>query len=244
MIKGIIFDYGGTIDTDSIHWAEVIWKAYQKMKVNVKKTDFRLAYVHAERSLAKFPLVLPEHNFLQLMKMKINVQTSFLVDAKIWEEMEGHEDQRLKISNQIADFCYQFVIENLKISKPVVYKMAEKYPLVLVSNFYGNINSILRDFNIDCFKHVIESAVVGVRKPDPKIFQMGVDKMNLKTEEVIVVGDSYKKDIIPAHSIGCHTVWIKGMGWEKNEVADENLPDAIINSIKQLQHAVERIAAK
>ena len=25
-IKGVIFDYGGTIDTNSRHWAEVLWK--------------------------------------------------------------------------------------------------------------------------------------------------------------------------------------------------------------------------
>ena len=28
-IKGIIFDYGGTIDSNGLHWAEVIWKAYE-----------------------------------------------------------------------------------------------------------------------------------------------------------------------------------------------------------------------
>ena len=27
-IKGIIFDYGGTIDTNGIHWSEVIWEQY------------------------------------------------------------------------------------------------------------------------------------------------------------------------------------------------------------------------
>ncbi len=29
-IKGIIFDYGGTIDTGGDHWSEVIWHAYQE----------------------------------------------------------------------------------------------------------------------------------------------------------------------------------------------------------------------
>ena len=31
-IKGIIFDYGGTIDTNSRHWAEVLWESMQRMK--------------------------------------------------------------------------------------------------------------------------------------------------------------------------------------------------------------------
>ena len=27
-IKGIIWDYGGTIDSRGVHWSEVIWDAY------------------------------------------------------------------------------------------------------------------------------------------------------------------------------------------------------------------------
>ena len=78
MIKGIIFDYGATLDTDGLHWSEVIWKGYQASGVRISKDVFRKAYVHGERTLARFPLILPNHNFLDLMKVKINVQTAFL----------------------------------------------------------------------------------------------------------------------------------------------------------------------
>lgn len=52
-IKGILFDYGGTIDSNGMHWAEVIWKAYQAEEVPVSKETFREAYVHGERTLGK-----------------------------------------------------------------------------------------------------------------------------------------------------------------------------------------------
>ena len=42
-IKGIIFDYGGTIDSNGMHWAEVIWRAYQANRVPVEKEIFRNA---------------------------------------------------------------------------------------------------------------------------------------------------------------------------------------------------------
>ena len=241
MIKGIIFDYGGTIDTDAVHWAEVIWKGYQHEGVKVPKDVYRLAYVHGERSLAKFPLIRPEHNFLDLLKIKINIQTSFLVDAKMWLGMDKKEAKRLEISDRIALFCYEQVLENLKDSREVVRQLSGHFPLVLVSNFYGNINTILNDFNLDYFQTVIESAVVGVRKPDPKIFQLGVDALHLNAEEVLVVGDSYDKDIIPAHSIGCKTVWMKGIGWNGIEQHDETITDAVIGSIRQLPHAVDKM---
>lgn len=241
MIKGIIFDYGGTIDTDALHWAEVIWKGYQQAGVRIPKDIYRLAYVHGERSLAKFPLIKPEHNFLDLLRIKINIQTSFLVDAKMWTGMDKNEKRRLELSEQIASFCYDYVLQNLKKSRGVVESLSREYPLVLVSNFYGNIHTILSDFSLNYFNHVIESAVVGIRKPDPRIFKLGVDALQLQPEEVLVVGDAFDKDIIPAHSIGCKTIWMKGVGWNKDEQHDESLPDGIIDTILKLPDAVNSL---
>ena len=56
-IKGIIFDYGGTIDSNGLHWAEVIWKAYETYQVSVAKADFRNAFVYGERTLGKNPSI-------------------------------------------------------------------------------------------------------------------------------------------------------------------------------------------
>ena len=240
-IRGIIFDYGGTIDTDAVHWAEVIWRAYKECGVGVSEQNFRMAYVHGERSLAKFPLIKPDDNFLQLLRIKINIQTSFLVDAHLWDNMEKNENKRRNVTEDIAVWCYNFVLKNLEISRPVLKDLATYYPLVLVSNFYGNINAILKDFKLDFFKDVIESSVVGVRKPDPQIFRLGVEALGMTPQETVVIGDSFDKDIIPANAIGCNTVWIKGIQWDKNAIYDENLPNQIITSIKDLKQAINII---
>ena len=52
-IKGVIFDYGGTIDSRGDHWSEVIWDGYREAGVQVTKEQFRDCYVYAERELAK-----------------------------------------------------------------------------------------------------------------------------------------------------------------------------------------------
>ena len=109
------------------------------------------------------------------------------------------------------------------------------YPMVLVSNFYGNINQVLKDAGIDgYFKDVIESAVVGVRKPNPAIFALGVCALDLPASQVLVVGDTYGKDIVPAHKLGCHTLWIKGLQWEEKKV-DESIPDGIIKKLSEME---------
>lgn len=106
--------------------------------------------------------------------------------------------------------------------------------MVLVSNFYGNISTVLREFGFDgIFDHIIESAVVGVRKPDPRIFQLGVEALGMKADEVTVVGDSIDKDIIPAHRAGCNTVWIRGEQWT-DDPADESQANLAIDNLTEL----------
>ena len=93
---------------------------------------------------------------------------------------------------------------------------------------------VLQEFGLDgLFSQIIESAVVGVRKPDPRIFTLGVEALGLNPSEVIVVGDSIDKDIIPATKAGCQTVWFKGEGWTDDPV-DETVPNQIITNLTEL----------
>lgn len=122
----------------------------------------------------------------------------------------------------------------LQVTRPVVEELSKKYKLVLVSNFYGNIQTILKDFGLlDFFDEIIESSVVGVRKPDPAIYRLGVDAMGFVSKNVLVVGDSFSKDVVPAKAVGCRVAWLKGEGWG-GEVIDESVPDVIITNLAQL----------
>ncbi|MDE6535681.1 MAG: HAD family hydrolase [Muribaculaceae bacterium] len=227
-IKGIIFDYGGTLDSRGVHWSEVLWAGWQHAGVDVTKEQFREAYVHAERALAKSPIILPEDNFLTLLRKKVKIELEFL-------GLYSPES-----CETIAQYCYQAAKECIEESRPVLDALSERYPLVLVSNFYGNVSAVLADFDLlRYFPKIIESAVVGVRKPDPAIFQLGVDALGLPAQEVLVVGDSLKKDILPAESIGCQTAWLKGKGWTSDEDAQTHpsqIPSlaSLIGEINQL----------
>lgn len=227
-IKGIIFDYGGTIDSRGVHWSEVIWDGYQAAGVPVDKPTFREAYVFAERELARTRHILPHHTFADLLLIKMRIELQWLADqsnlpadaAELW-------------AKPVADYCYDAAKNSIADARPVLDALYERYPMVLVSNFYGNVESVLEDFDLRrYFRSIIESAVVGVRKPDPQIFRLGVDALGLRPEEVLVVGDSYKKDIVPAESLGCHVAWLKGKGWTADE--DAQMHPSIIASLSEL----------
>lgn len=230
-IKGIIFDYGGTIDTNSHHWAEVLWSKYVAHQVPVSKEAFREAYVFGERSLAKYPFIRPDHNFHDVLVIKCKLQIEYLAEKR---HLPMAENQLQNYASLVADSCYDYVLDVLKVTRPVVKELASRYKLVLVSNFYGNIQTILKDFGLmGYFTDIVESSVVGVRKPDPAIYQLGVDAMGMEADKVLVVGDSFSKDVLPAKKVGCKVVWLKGEGWG-GEVTNDSLPDVIITDMAQL----------
>lgn len=222
MIKGIIFDYGGTLDSGGDHWSEVLWKAWQNAGVRVDKETFREAYVWSERELAKTRHILPNHNFHDLLLIKVRLELEELVRIQARRgEAEIADAGRLEmLTQQIATECYESARSWVEKARPLLADLSKRYPLVLVSNFYGNVECVLTDFDLmKYFREIVESAVVGVRKPDPAIFGLGVKALGLKPEEVLVVGDSLKKDILPAESLGCKTAWLKGKGWTDEEDA-------------------------
>lgn len=273
-IKGIIFDYGGTLDTRGDHWSEVLWQGYEHFGigvaddeevepgVSIHKQAFRDAYVYGERALAVNPIVTPDFHFEDILREKLILELNFLAGKELLETGKDDAEKQAKLGNfgkdseasseslflslsdseihQIAADMARYInaktLALLNENKQVLEHLKQAgYPMVLVSNFYGNINQVLKDAGIDgYFKDVIESAVVGVRKPNPAIFALGVCALDLPASQVLVVGDTYDKDIIPAHKLGCHTLWIKGLQWEEKKV-DESIPDGIIKKLSEME---------
>lgn len=296
-IKGIIFDYGGTLDTRGDHWSEVLWQGYEHFGigvaddeevepgVSIHKQAFRDAYVYGERALAVNPIVTPDFHFEDILREKMILELNFLAGKELLETGKDDSEKQAKLGNlgndseasssvissssdslssdssssdsgssseslflslsdseihQIAVDMARYInaktLALLNENRQVLEHLKQAgYPMVLVSNFYGNINQVLKDAEIDgYFKEVIESAVVGVRKPNPAIFALGVCALDLPASQVLVVGDTYGKDIIPAHKLGCHTLWIKGLQWEEKKV-DESIPDGIIKKLSEME---------
>ncbi len=291
-LKGIIFDYGGTLDTCGQHWGKKLWHAYERQHVPVTEQQFRDAYVYGERTLGRNPIIKPDYTFHRTLSTKIRLEMEHLCTHNAWDASE--EEFRAK-HQAVLDDLYAEVQATTAHSIGVLRELHERYPMVLVSNFYGNIECVLHEFGFDgLFLDIVESAIVGVRKPDPRIFELGVEALRssdvekelsarpegtlsersgertlnsklsttlhsplsttlnsklstrreaalsersgertLHSNEVLVVGDSFYKDILPAQKAGCRTAWFKGEGWT-DETYDETIPDMVITDLSDL----------
>jgi putative hydrolase of the HAD superfamily len=185
----IVFDFGGTLDTHGRHWSHLLYEGWKRRLPKLSWDVFWEAYVQAERSLQ----TQPDWDFLRTLQEKCLLEAQFI----------GGNISRTAALD-VAQRCHSEVELCISLSRGVLERLRRQTPLVLVSNFYGNLSAVLSAFSLSgCFEHVIESARVGIRKPDPAIYAKVLELYpSIPPEDILVVGDSEKNDMLPAVSLG------------------------------------------
>jgi HAD superfamily hydrolase (TIGR01509 family) len=75
--------------------------------------------------------------------------------------------------------------------------------VAVVSNAEGTLASIFEDLGIlGVFDLVIDSGIVGVEKPDPRIFRIALERFAVPPERALHLGDTYTSDIVGARAAG------------------------------------------
>lgn len=106
-------------------------------------------------------------------------------------------------------------IEVLKYLKP-------KYQLHIITNGFQEVqDKKIRNSNIDSFfTHVINSEMAGVKKPNPVIFELALNKANTIPEKSIMIGDSLEADILGAKALGFHVLHFNAHNEERHNICD------------------------
>ncbi len=235
MVLAVLFDFGGTLDTDGVHWSEKFWDIYRELDVPVQKSVYETAYVSAERQIAG----LETDSGLTLRESLRRQAHLQLLHLREMGNLSDDCDLEL-LGLGITGACYADVWKTINRVKPMLLAMKNKYRLALVSNFTGNLVTVCRELGIDeIFSAIIDSAVVGVSKPDPEIFRLACRDLDLEPNYCLVLGDSYDRDIVPAKMIGCRTAWLHGRSWR--EPSATPLADYTIKSLAELPTLLERI---
>ena len=116
----------------------------------------------------------------------------------------------------------------------ILEHLREHYKLGVVSNFYGNVPALCEEAGLTPYLEIIlDSTRLGIGKPNPDIFLTALEALRLPAEEVVFVGDSYERDMIPAQKIGMKTIWMKGPNPRMRH--DAAPVDACITSLAELR---------
>jgi putative hydrolase of the HAD superfamily len=97
----------------------------------------------------------------------------------------------------------------------------------VISNSNGSVRKIMESVGLaDLLDFVIDSGEVGVEKPDPRIFQIALDRAGVRADEVVYVGDLYSVDVLGARAAGLEAVLLDPGGcWGERDC--RSAPDVL-----------------
>ena len=108
--------------------------------------------------------------------------------------------------------------------------LQQNYKLAIISNSDGRAAAKAAHYGIAPYlDFIIDSHVVGIEKPDPRIFMLACQKLGLPVESCYYVGDIYSIDVVGAQKAGLHPILI-----DMTQTPREDC--RVISSIFDLQH--------
>ena len=119
--------------------------------------------------------------------------------------------------------------------RPALDRLVREYRLFAISN--GNAN--LRAIGLDqYFEATLAAREAGMLKPDPRIFEILLQRAGLRARDAAHVGDDPHADVEGARSAGLLPVWLNrhGVPWARESAA----PRVEIQSLHQLPDALPR----
>ena len=196
--RAILFDYGGTLDGPASHWLVRFLQLYRDAGLALTFERFREAFDHATRcgyrdaTVATFdlPALVEFHVARQLEHLGLSVPA---------------------VAVQVVHDFVRASRAALADSRAVLGRLYGRVALGVVSNFYGNLERILADAGFAVLLDtIIDSARVGVSKPDPAIFALALQQVDCEPAEALYVGDSFEKDVVGARGAGLRSAWLVG----------------------------------
>src|SRR5262249_45136765 len=192
----LLFDFGGTLDADGIPWKARVFRLFREEGLVAGADVFDPAFYAADDALTG--AVPPTLSF----------------EATVNELCQGVA-RRLEpaVTNGTAGRgAARFLAEchgQWRANGPLLGRLAGRYRLGVVSNFYGNLARVCEDTGIArYFDVLVDSACVGHRKPEPAIFRHALDALGVGPEAALFVGDSLHRDMAGARGVGIPHIWL------------------------------------
>lgn len=196
--KALLFDFGGTLDDDGRPWLDRLRPLWREAGARQPEAALDRAFYDADDGLAK------RHDLAGL-------------DLAATVSLQCADTGRLLLpqdpgaADRVARSYVARSRATLARNKPVLERLARRFKLGVVSNFYGNLEGILAaEGLLPLFGAVADSGRVGVEKPEPAIFEWALSRLGVTAREAWMVGDSLKRDMAGAERLGMGHVWLAG----------------------------------
>jgi putative hydrolase of the HAD superfamily len=101
--------------------------------------------------------------------------------------------------------------------------LSQKYKLGIIANQSTDVLQLLYRFNFKgFFKVIVISSEVNMKKPDPGIFELAMDRAANNSKHYVMIGDRLDTDICPANKLGMKTIRYTNSLFRLQEPIDES----------------------
>ena len=239
-IKGLIFDLGNTLMCMHGEWEKVIRGGAEDLAQFLVGQGFKLDpavvvddFISLRKSLsAKAREELVEYSAEYALATLLarwghrDVSSQVIEEATLAlfsdEESRWHPYPEAEATlRQLSEMGYRLALFSNATDDPLIQRLVDK----------GGFRRWLDP--------ALSSAGVGIRKPDPKVFEGVLDQWRLSPTQVLMIGDMLEFDIAGAHNVG-----MKGIlaAWDLYpnyaEGCDHIVPEARVESMSELVEAV------
>lgn len=192
----VLFDFGGTLDADGVSWKERIFRLFRDEGLVATAAEFEPVFYAADDALVG------------------GVPPMLSFEATVNELFEGVV-RRLElpgVAGIAGRLAARFLADSrahLWANAPLLGRLAVRYRLGIVSNFYGNLTRVCEDTGIaGYFDVLVDSACAGYRKPEPTIFHCALDALGVAPGAALFVGDSLDRDMAGARRVRIPHIWL------------------------------------
>jgi len=240
--KAIFFDFGGTLmcaESDNVAHLHMMKEVIQKYNLPASPENIVIKYNSYlfTKEMTLLDTDPEEKSFTPLRESTKKAFKGVLAEYNI------------RPSNEDYHWFKEMYFENHKIYVKLFPETIEivKHLRNRGSIHIGIISDIDNDyldfqFNVfgikEMFDSITTSEEVRSYKPEPKIFQIALNKADCQAEESIIIGDSFKKDIIGGKNMGMTTIWINKFSGNNT---DNDKADFIVKDLKEISPILKEL---
>jgi len=233
--KAIFFDFGGTLmcaESDNVAHLHMMKEVIQKYNLPASSEDMVTKY----------------NSFLFTKEMTLRD-----TDPEKKSFTPLRESTKKAFKGVLAEYDIQPSKEDFQWFSKLFFENHKKYIKLFPETFkiikqirnndsthIGIISDIDNDFQefqfkvfgiSEMFDSITTSEEVQIYKPKEKIFQVALNKAGCQGKESIIIGDSYKKDIVGGKNMGMTTIWINKFSGDD---ADMDKADFVVKHLKEV----------
>ena len=190
------------------------------------------------KTLEKFNLKFKEEDFSYFNKVndilwtkqklgKINIKEVFIKRDYLMGKYFNLDIEKGLFNDLFVNFLYD-EIEMVDGIEDLLEYLSDKYKIFAASNgIYKMQENRLKKSNLDkYFNEIFVSEKIGYEKPDKKFFKKIMDITKFSNDDLIMIGDSIKSDIIGAKNSKIKSIYFNK---EDKKIIDKNFTYQVKN---------------